>query len=61
MTLDLDLALADRLLELARGRDAALHAVLVAAVGALLQRYAGAPRPAIRGPAIRRPAGRTSC
>ncbi|WP_344881073.1 amino acid adenylation domain-containing protein, partial [Nonomuraea antimicrobica] len=41
VTLDLDLALADRLLELARGRDAALHAVLVAAVGALLQRYAG--------------------
>ncbi|MFF1359089.1 amino acid adenylation domain-containing protein [Streptomyces sp. NPDC058297] len=40
-SLDLDAPLADRLEKLTRGQDAALHSVLIAAVGALLQRYTG--------------------
>ncbi|MGW6054326.1 amino acid adenylation domain-containing protein [Streptomyces sp. NPDC055189] len=42
VTLELDPALAQRLEQLTRGQDDALHCVLIAAIGALLQRYTGA-------------------
>ncbi|NBE99427.1 amino acid adenylation domain-containing protein [Nonomuraea sp. KC401] len=49
---ELDPSLAGRLLKLARGRDAALHAVLVAAAGALLQRYTGEDEVVLAVPAL---------
>ncbi|TMR89702.1 non-ribosomal peptide synthetase, partial [Nonomuraea basaltis] len=50
--LDLDPALTDRLLKLARGQDTALRSLLIAAVGALLQRYTGGEEVVLATPAI---------
>ncbi|TDD25914.1 non-ribosomal peptide synthetase [Nonomuraea diastatica] len=49
---ELDPSLAGRLLKLARGRDAALHALLVAAAGALLQRHTGEEEVVLAVPAL---------
>ncbi|MGP3933083.1 amino acid adenylation domain-containing protein [Nonomuraea sp. KM88] len=49
---ELDPSLAGRLLKLARGRDAALHALLVAAAGALLQRHTGEDEVVLAVPAL---------
>ncbi|MFI7639459.1 amino acid adenylation domain-containing protein [Nonomuraea sp. NPDC049400] len=50
--LDLDPALADRLLKLARGQDTALRSLLIAAVGALLQRHTGGEEVVLATPAF---------
>ncbi|MER6946230.1 amino acid adenylation domain-containing protein [Nonomuraea sp. NPDC000554] len=50
--LDLDDALTGRLEKLTRGQDTALRSVLIAAVGALLQRYTGAGEAVLATPSI---------
>ncbi|MFJ4952736.1 amino acid adenylation domain-containing protein [Streptomyces sp. NPDC088760] len=50
--LDLDGELAARLDTLTRGEDAALHTVLIAAVGSLLQRYTGADEAVLAVPSM---------
>ncbi|MGW7082379.1 amino acid adenylation domain-containing protein [Streptomyces sp. NPDC054871] len=52
VTLDLDDALAERLDQLTRGQDAALHSVLIATVGALLQRYTGGEEAVLAAPSV---------
>ncbi|WP_051830678.1 non-ribosomal peptide synthetase [Streptomyces violens] len=48
-------ALAERLEKLTRGQDAALHSVLLAVVGALLQRYTSGEESVLATPSIRKP------